>query len=83
MAHINIKPLSRTQIYETAEQAIYHVLSNELWAQAWDWGGLSFGRSFEERNLLNAAIKADNYSAFAAKRRRGYWRVEFIGQQAA
>lgn len=75
MAHINIKPIKRYEIYETPEQAINHVLLHETWSKNWVWSG-AFGRTINERRAIDKAIKENNASAFIAHKRRGYWRIE-------
>ena len=76
MAHINVKPLERTQVYETGEQAITHVLVYKVWSARWDYGDAAFGRTIDERRKIDAAIKAGDRTAFCAFKRKGYWRVE-------
>ncbi len=75
--HINVKPLSRHQVYETAEQAIFHVIVNKCFAQS-KWQDVSFGRDIADIRRVNDAIKNKDESAFKASKRRGYWRVELI-----
>lgn len=76
MPHINVKPLERTRVYTEPGQAINHVLLNHVWSKNWDYDGASFGRTIGERRAIDAAIKANDPSKFAAFQRRGYWRVE-------
>lgn len=72
--HINVKP-EKHCIYETAEQAINHVFIFGLYAPKWVQSK-SFGQSIGEWRRINDAIKARNFDAFKASRRRGYWVVE-------
>lgn len=76
MAHINIKPAERSRIYETSDQAINHMFVFGVSANAWDFGGMPFGRTMEERSAINDAIKSRNFSAFKASRRKGYWCIQ-------
>lgn len=76
MPHVNIKPLDRTRVYETADQAINHVFLYGVHAPQWDYGGKPFGQTIEDRRRIASAIKAKDYTAFVAHKRRGYWRVE-------
>ena len=73
--HVNIKPVERTRIYETPAQAIEHLFLHGVWSKQWECG-VSFGQSIAMRRAIDAAIKARNASAFAAHKRRGYWRIE-------
>ena len=74
MAHINIKPLERSRVYETEAQAINHLFVYA--ALKWDFDGQPFGRTIEERRAIQTAVKAKDASAFRALKRRGYWRIE-------
>ena len=76
MAHINIKPIERSRVYDTSAQAIGHLFLHS--ALKWDFGGQPFGRTIEARRAVQAAVKAKDASAFRALRRRGYWRVELV-----
>jgi hypothetical protein len=76
MAHLNVKPLERTRVYETPEQAITHVLVHRLWSKNWDYAGRAFGQTISERRSIDAAIHLNDMQAFVAHKRRGYWRVE-------
>ena len=75
MAHVNVKPLERSRVYETPEQAINHVLLHKTWSKNWVWSE-AFGRTIDERRAIDKAIKENNASAFIAHKRRGYWRIE-------
>ncbi len=75
MAHINVKPLERTRVYETGDQAINHLFVHRVFSKDWQFG-VPFGRSIDERRKIDAAVKARAFAAFVAKPRRGYWRVE-------
>ena len=73
--HINVKPLDRNQVYETADQAIQHVILNKLSAYSL-WNGSSFGRDIANIRKVQSAISSKNAAAFVAYKRRGFWRVE-------
>lgn len=73
--HINVKPLERTQVHETAGQAIHHVIAHGLFAQQ-HWQDVHFGRDLKDIRRVAEAIKGKNASAFVAHKRRGFWRVE-------
>jgi hypothetical protein len=73
--HINVKPMDRNQVHETAEQAIHHVIAHGLHAQR-HWQDVHFGRDLRDIRRVSDAIKAKDKSAFTAHKRRGYWRVE-------
>ena len=77
--HINVKPLTRGAVYETPEQAINHVFVYDKWAKDWDQDGQPFGRVVDLWRSINDAIKARDFSRFSAHKRRGYWRVEYVG----
>lgn len=72
--HVNVKA-PKGAVYETAEQAIQHVWLYGLFPQK-HWQDVSFGRDIAAIRLVHAAMKAKNYAAFSAQRRRGFWRVE-------
>lgn len=74
MAHINVKPLDRNQTYESAHDAIGHVIILQKYAK--DWSDLHFGRDLSLIRKINEAVKAKDYNAFTACKRKGYWRVE-------
>ncbi len=76
MAHINVKAQASGAILPDAESAIYQVIALQKWSKNWDFAGESFGRSIDSRQTIDAAIKAKNYAAFKAFKRRGFWRVE-------
>jgi hypothetical protein len=77
--HVNVKPPSRHYpAYETADQAINHVLLFKLFPQQ-HWQDWHFGRDLADIRRATAAIKANDATAFVASRRRGYWRVELKG----
>jgi hypothetical protein len=78
MAHLNVKPLDRNQIHVTGDQAIQHIFSHGVWSKNWDFGGASFGRSIDDRRKIDTAIKARDFSAFNASKRRGYWRIDLV-----
>lgn len=73
--HINVKPLDRNQIHETAGQAINHVIVHGLHAQRY-WQDVHFGRDLKDIRRVSDAIKNKDASAFVAHKRRGYWRIE-------
>lgn len=73
--NINIKPLDKNQIYETANQAIQHLFLYNCWAKNWKMTK-SFGQSINDIRKIDTAIKAKDYSAFKASKRRGYWSIE-------
>lgn len=73
--HINVKPLDPNQVYETAAQAINHVIIYGLHAQQ-HWSNVHFGRDLNNIRRVTNAIKNKDASAFIAHKRRGYWRVE-------
>ena len=75
MAHVNIKPRDRSQVYETAGQAINHLFIYSVFHSQWD-DARPFGRAIPDIRKINSAIKARDFSAFVAHKRRGYWRVE-------
>jgi hypothetical protein len=72
--HINVKP-PRGAIFETGDQALCHMFMMGMHVQShWDdWRDLALIRK------ATAAIKARDYSAFTASKRRGYWRIELAG----
>ena len=72
--HVNVKA-PRHAVYETAEQAIQHVFMFGLYPQR-DWLDVSFGRDLALIRKANEAIKAKDFAAFTASRRKGFWRVE-------
>jgi hypothetical protein len=72
--HINIKP-PRGAIFETGDQAICHMFIFGLYVQS-HWQDWHFGRDLALIRKAGNAIKAKDYSAFKASKRRGYWRVE-------
>lgn len=74
--HINVKPVERSRIYETPQQAIGHLFHFGVFASKWDADGKSFGQTIEAQRRINEAVKARNYEAFKALKRRGYWRIE-------
>jgi hypothetical protein len=76
MAHINVKPLEITSIYDSPEDAINHVLAYRVFSKHWNFGGKAFGHTTSARRAIDTAIKTKNASAFVALKRRGYWRVE-------
>ena len=76
MAHINVKAQDRDAVLPDAESAICQVIALQKWSKTWDFAGESFGRSIEERQKIDTAIKTKNYTAFKALKRRGFWRVE-------
>ena len=76
MAHINVKAQDRGAVLPDAESAICQVIALQKWSKNWDFAGESFGRSIDSRQRIDAAIKARNYAAFKALKRRGFWRVE-------
>lgn len=76
MAYINVKAQDRSAILPDAESAICQVIALQKWSKTWNFDGESFGRSIEARQKIDAAIKAKNYAAFKALKRRGFWRVE-------
>ena len=76
--HINVKPLDRNQVYETAEQAIAHVIVYGLYPQR-HWQDVHFGRDMAAIRRANDAIRSKDASAFVACQRKGYWRVELAG----
>lgn len=80
MAHINVKPRERTRVYETGRQAIQHLFLFGCYSKAWDFGGAPFGRTIEARRKIDAAVKARDFAAFKASKRRGYWRIEINGE---
>ena len=75
MPHINIKPLERSRVYETPEQAIQHLWLYGVSIQK-DWQGIVFGRHIALIRRYNEATKAKDYGAFIAQKRRGFWRIE-------
>ncbi len=75
MAHINVKPFERSCVYETGRQAINHLFLHGVYSKNWEFG-VPFGRSIDARRKIDAAIRARNFAAFVANRRRGYWRIE-------
>jgi hypothetical protein len=72
---INIKPLDKHSIYETPDQAILHLFLHGVWSKNWKTGK-PFGQTLSERRAIDNAIKAKDYSAFKASKRRGYWLIE-------
>jgi hypothetical protein len=76
MAHINVKAQDKGAILPDAESAICQVIALQKWSKTWEFAGEPFGRSIESRQRIDAAIKAKNYAAFRALKRRGFWRVE-------
>ena len=72
--HINVKA-EKHAIYETPEQAINHVFIFGLYAQKWTQSQ-SFGQAIDDWRKINSAIKARDFGAFKASKRRGYWVVE-------
>lgn len=80
MPHINIKPHERNRVYETAEQAIQHLFLYSVFHEQWN-DARPFGRALADIRKINNAIKAKDFSAFAAHKRRGYWRVELAEQR--
>ncbi len=76
--HVNIKPAERTQVYETGEQAIGHLFLFGVYANKWD-DSRAFGQKMDDMRRVNAAIKARDFAAFNASKRKGYWRVELAG----
>ena len=72
---INIKPPEKYMIYETPDQAINHVFIFGLWSKNWKTGK-PFGQTINERRAIDTAIKARDFSAFKASKRRGYWLIE-------
>jgi hypothetical protein len=72
--HCNVKP-PRGAIYETADQAIHHMFMFGMHVQS-HWQDWHFGRDLALIRKATAAIRAKDYSAFTASRRRGYWRIE-------
>ena len=72
---INIKPLDKHRVYETADQAILHLFLHGVFSSKWSTGK-PFGHTIADRRKIDAAIKAKDYSAFKASKRRGYWLIE-------
>ena len=72
--HCNVKN-PRNGIYETADQAIFAMIAHAMHVQS-HWQDYHFGRDLALIRKATAAIKAKDYSAFVAHKRRGYWRVE-------
>jgi hypothetical protein len=72
--HCNVKP-PRGTIHETADQAICHMFIFGMHVHS-HWQDWHFGRDLAQIRKASAAIKAKDYSAFTASRRRGYWRIE-------
>lgn len=72
--HINIKP-PKGAIFETGDQAICHMFIYGLHVQS-HWQDWHFARDLALIRKATAAMKAKDYSAFTASKRRGYWRVE-------
>jgi len=73
--YINIKPLERSRVYETAEQAIGHLFLYPIGQSDWN-DARPWGHTVTDIRRINAARKAKDFSAFKAEQRRGYWRVE-------
>jgi hypothetical protein len=76
MAHVNVRAQDSGAVLPDAESAICQVIALQKWSKNWDFAGESFGRSIDSRQRIDAAIKAKNYAAFKALKRRGFWRVE-------
>ena len=76
MPHINIRPFDRRCVYETAEQAMNHLLAHCRSQEDWDYGNQAWGRTIEQRRAVMRAIERRDPAAFTASRRRGYWRIE-------
>lgn len=72
--HCNVKP-PRGAIFETAEQAIFHLVAYGMHVQS-HWLDWHFGRDLAEIRRATVAIRAKDCSAFIAHKRRGFWRVE-------
>lgn len=72
--HCNVKP-PRGALFETGEQAIFYMVVMGMHVQS-HWQDWHFGRDLAAIRKASAAIKAKDCSAFIAKPRRGYWRVE-------
>ena len=77
--HVNIKPTEKHTIYETGDQAINHVFIFGIYANKWTQSA-SFGQSIDKWRKINEAIKARNFDAFKASKRRSYWVIELKGQ---
>lgn len=60
--HVNVKPLDRHQTYETAEEAISHVIDNRLYARHWQ--NTHFGRDLKDIRRVADAIGAKDTNAF-------------------
>ena len=73
--HIDVKPLERTRVYETPDQAINHLFLHGVWSKNWKTGQ-AFGQTIADRRAIDQAIKAKDFSAFKASKRRGYWHIE-------
>lgn len=78
MPHLNVKPIERSRVYVTGEQAINHIFLYGVFSKHWDYSGKPFGQTISERRAIDAAIKARNFPAFKACQRRGFWRVELV-----
>lgn len=76
MPHIDIRPFEHNRVYETAEQAINHVVVHRPSQNEWNYGGQAWGRTLEDRRAVMRAMESRNPAAFKASRRRGYWRIE-------
>lgn len=74
MMHVNVKP-PKGAIYETPAQAIQHIWLYGLFPQR-HWQDVSFGRDIAAIRRVHEAMKAKDYGAFIAHKRRGFWRVE-------
>ena len=72
--HCNVKAPKGT-VYEMPEQAIQHIWLYGLYPLR-HWQEVSFGRDMDRIRRVNEAMKAKDYRAFVAHRRRGFWRVE-------
>jgi hypothetical protein len=77
--HCNVKP-PRGAVHETADQAIFHMVAHRMHVQS-HWNDWHFGRDLPAIRKATAAIKASDFDAFTASRRRGYWRVELKGDK--
>jgi hypothetical protein len=75
MAYIDVRAQDYGATLPDAESAILQVVALQKWSKNWDFSGVSFGRSIEDRRKIDAAIKAKDCEAFKATQRRGYWRV--------
>lgn len=78
--HIDIRPYDRNQTYQTADDAIAHLIRHAIYPK--DWSGVQFGRDMADIRRATIAIKAKDATAFQASRRRGYWRVTLTENQA-